>query len=938
MNMHPVLLTIMVAAVLLPADVFAAAKSKETPRPQDAIDTLPPYFGLKRLVAVTQFINKSGYQGQLQLGNGLADMLTDALIRSGRFIVIERQQLKDVLREQDFAQSGRTVAAGAAEVGKLLNAQAIVIGTVTHYDEHVMVGSGAVGGGPQFQVSTATARLQINVRVVDTTTGEVILSQSSRATDQASALATAFGGSGFAKTASGKVCQRAITNAVCNICRTMDEVPWRGRIVDVRGDDVIINAGQRLGVVPGDCFRVFTEHDVLLDPETGLPLGSPLSAAGVVQVREVQQKFAVARPLAGANFARGQVLRFVPAFEISSSSPAMSSSSPLPPDASEVAAIRAKHAKGGGTTSLAELNKYLGDHSGDVNGLLLRTAIILKSTTANKHVALQDTRRLQQLRPNDLDLPVLEARAALALNDRKAALAALDRALEIAPGNLEAVLLHRQVAEMMGDADIAFRDSRRACNLGYRPRPKLRKPPENFSAKDPFALLAPVYGPKMRIALSTFRVEQRSAAALLGTGLPDAIADRLAGTGRFIMVERQQIADVLREQDFARSGRTVEQAATQIGRLLNAQALLFGAVTRFDARITKGQQAFQYGGAQFEAAYATVHLGAAARLVDTTTGQVICSKESFQQKTKPALGGAYADDKIQMNSPGMARLPVEEVSRMVVDDIALHLARTLQNRAWLGRIVAVRGEDVFINAGAEQAVMPGDCFLVLSEDELRDAETGLSLGTAKKSAGAVEVSHVEAKFAIARVVRGSGLARGHALKFVPAHVVKGPAAAAVAVPPPAETPEVAQARALFARKGFYDADRAVDAILAVKPDDAGARWFRAEINLRSSSGDRYQAMRDARLLQQMRPADPGLPMLEARAAEAAHDAEAALAALDHALKLDPQNVDTLLWHKELAGSLGDAEAVARDARRLFNLGVDSAKAKRRAPKTPTVKT
>ncbi|MFA6561133.1 MAG: CsgG/HfaB family protein [Verrucomicrobiia bacterium] len=925
------------AAVLLPAEVPAANKQKEVPRPQDAIDTLPPYFGLKRLVAVTQFINKSGYQGQLQLGNGLADMLTDALMRSGRFIVAERQQLKDVLREQDLAQSGRAIAAGAAEVGKLLNAQAIVIGTVTHYDEHLMVGAGAVGGGPQFRVSTATARLQINVRVVDTTTGEVILSQSSRATDQASALATAFGGSGFARTASGKVCQRAITDAVHNICRTMDEVPWRGRIVDVRGDDIIINAGQRLGVVPGDCFRVFTEHDVLLDPENGLPLGSPLSAAGVVQVREVQLKFAVARPLTGANFARGQVIRFVPAFEIPSSSPALSSSSPLPPDAPGIAAIRAKHAKGGGTTGLAELNKYLGDHPDDVNGLLLRTAIILKSTTANKHVALQDTRRLQQLRPNDPDLPVLEARAALALNDRKAALAALDRALQMTPGNLDAVLLHRRVAEMIGDADLAFRDSRRACNLGYKLRPKLRKPLENFSAKDPFASLPPVYGPKMRIALSAFGVNQKNAAALLGTGLPDAIADRLAGTGRFIMVERQQIADVLREQDFAKSGRTVEQAAPQIGRLLNAQALLFGAVTRFEMHITRGQQASEFGGAQFEVAYATLRLGAAVRLVDTTTGQVICSKESLQQKTKPALGGAYADDNIQMSSAGMARLPVEEVSRMVVDDIALHLARTLQNRAWLGRIVAVRGDDVFINAGAEQAVAPGDCFLVLTEDELRDPATGLLLGAARKSAGAIEVRHVEAKFAIARAVRGGGLTRGQALKFVPAHVVKGPAATAATVPPPADTPEVAQARALFARKGFYDADRAVDAILAAKPDDASARWFRAEINLRSSSGNKHQAVRDARLLQQMQAADPALPVLEARAAEAAHDAEAALAALDRALKLDPQNVDALLWHKELAGSLGDAEAVARDARRLFNLGVDSTKAKRRALKTPTAK-
>ncbi|MBM3892267.1 MAG: hypothetical protein FJ388_24385, partial [Verrucomicrobia bacterium] len=168
MNAQRLLLSALMVLALPSPDLPAATKQKEPARPRDAIDTLPPYFGLKRLVAVTRFINKSGYQGQLQLGNGLADMLTDALMRSGRFILVERQQIQDVLREQDFAQSGRAIAAGAAEIGKLLNAQAIVIGTVTHYDEHVMVGTGAIAqGGTQFQVSTATARLHINVRVVD---------------------------------------------------------------------------------------------------------------------------------------------------------------------------------------------------------------------------------------------------------------------------------------------------------------------------------------------------------------------------------------------------------------------------------------------------------------------------------------------------------------------------------------------------------------------------------------------------------------------------------------------------------------------------------------------------------------------------------------------------------------------------------------------------
>ncbi|MBI5397170.1 MAG: hypothetical protein HZA91_17875 [Verrucomicrobia bacterium] len=948
MNSHQLLLAVVfITAHLFSNAAFAAVPPKGAPsskaaaRPRDAVDALPPYFGLKRLIAVTRFDNKSGYQGQLELGNGLADLLTDALARAGRFIIVERLQVQDALREQDFARSGRAVEAGAPEIGRLLNTQAIVIGTVTHYDEHLMVGTGSTGqGGAQFQVSTATARLEINLRVVDTTTGEIVASQSSRASDQASVLASAFGGSGFAKTATGKVCIQAITDAVAKLCRAMDEVPWRGRVVDVRGDDILINAGLALGIVPGDCFRVFKHHDLLLDPETGLPLGSPMAGVGVVEERAAKEKFATARRVAGGPFERGQIARLVPAWEVESLLPASSALAvpPWPPDPPEVAAAREKNSKTGGSAGLLELAKFLKSHPDDPNGLLAQAQIVMKSASADKHITVRNAQRLSQLRPTDPEMPMLEGCAALARNDAPLAYDAFERCLELTPGDLGAVLLQRRAAAMLGLGDEVFRASRRAINLGYRPRPRAPKPPESFGPRDPLAHLPPIYGPKMRVAISPFAMKiNKEAVALLGMGLTDAVADRLASTGRFILVERQRIEDVLREQDFSKTGRTVEAAAPAIGRLLSAQALMFGSVMRFDWAISKSAPAFQSGGAQFEVATAVVHLGAATRLVDATTGQVVYSKQTVQRKSKPALGGTYASDTATMNSPAMARLPIAEVQSLVVDELALDIARSLQQRAWLGRIADVRGEDVFVNAGAEQGIMPGDCFLVLSEQELQDPETGLPLGTAKKGLGAIEVRHVEPKFSIARAVRGSGFARNHALKFVPAHVVKGPAAVAKAQPPPPDSPAVAEARAIFAKSGFYLADRKLDETLAKVPNDASALWLRMELNLKSSSGSKQQAMRDARRLEQLRPADPALPLFAARAAVAARDDEAALAALDRALALDPQNLDTVLWHKELAEKIGDMESAARDDRRAFNLGADPAKAKRGTVGTKSVK-
>jgi len=50
-------------------------------------------------------------KGGGDIGTGLSTMLTTALVNSNRFIVLERDVLDEVLREQDFGASGRVRAA-----------------------------------------------------------------------------------------------------------------------------------------------------------------------------------------------------------------------------------------------------------------------------------------------------------------------------------------------------------------------------------------------------------------------------------------------------------------------------------------------------------------------------------------------------------------------------------------------------------------------------------------------------------------------------------------------------------------------------------------------------------------------------------------------------------------------------------------------------------
>jgi len=91
---------------------------------------------LKKIVAVSSFENKTTWRGQVDLGDGMADQLTDALMQSGQFTVMERQQLGAVVAEQDLANSGRAQKSQSAQTGKLVNAQILIKGTVTEFQEN----------------------------------------------------------------------------------------------------------------------------------------------------------------------------------------------------------------------------------------------------------------------------------------------------------------------------------------------------------------------------------------------------------------------------------------------------------------------------------------------------------------------------------------------------------------------------------------------------------------------------------------------------------------------------------------------------------------------------------------------------------------------------------------------------------------------------------
>lgn len=209
-----------------------------------------PYNGPKARIAVGKFEDKTakggwsgGWLGMFgvgwpQIGEGMRDMLTTALFNTNRFIVLEREQLDEVLKEQDLGASGRVKKGTEAPVGEIYGADLIITAAVTEFEGSAKgVGGGtkvlgvSVGGGFK------KAHIAIDLRIIDAKTSQIVAATTveGEATSFGLGGATRIGGSlpvalgGFAKTPLEKAIRVCIQEAVDYIVKMTPQDYYRHR-------------------------------------------------------------------------------------------------------------------------------------------------------------------------------------------------------------------------------------------------------------------------------------------------------------------------------------------------------------------------------------------------------------------------------------------------------------------------------------------------------------------------------------------------------------------------------------------------------------------------------------------------------------------------------------------------------------------------------------
>lgn len=283
-----------------------------------------PYAGPKQVVAVLPFDNRvKDVPENWNLGGGLAEILITELLESDRFLLVERDSIQDIVKEQELGMSGLVRSETAASAGGLAGAQFMIKGAITEFNAE------AGGGGLSISFREAeagtksrTAYVGIDVRIVDNLTGQIHASYHASATARSTglSLAAAFqgsdnvkiGASTFYSTALGQATRDAVQQVVEFILEESAHIPWQGSVIQTRGSSVYVNRGASANVREGDVFEVFSKGEPLIDPETGFNLGSEEEYLCNITITRLMPKFSTGRmsqDCRGQQINRGDLVR-----------------------------------------------------------------------------------------------------------------------------------------------------------------------------------------------------------------------------------------------------------------------------------------------------------------------------------------------------------------------------------------------------------------------------------------------------------------------------------------------------------------------------------------------------------------------------------------------------------------------------------------------------
>lgn len=281
----------------------------------------------KRVIAVDVFdygTVRSAVQAifgtQVDIGKGIQALMMKRLAETGKYRVVERQNLAKIMAEQDLGASSRAARAPNARIGRIVGADAILMGTIVTFgrdDQRRRIDLGGytprVFGRTGVGVGEDKAVVAISYRLVDAETSEVIDQGEARGESKRRAKmvdlaggASGRGGRGgydmtsanFAETIIGEATIATVNQLAHQANNNEAKVRKRNldietRVADVSGQRVYLAAGANEGVALCDRFEIFRVRREITDPVTKEIIDYDLEKAGDLVVTEVRERAAI---------------------------------------------------------------------------------------------------------------------------------------------------------------------------------------------------------------------------------------------------------------------------------------------------------------------------------------------------------------------------------------------------------------------------------------------------------------------------------------------------------------------------------------------------------------------------------------------------------------------------------------------------------------------
>ncbi|MFC1661958.1 CsgG/HfaB family protein [Gemmatimonadota bacterium] len=266
----------------------------------------------KPRIAVLEFQNNStfAYWGD-RLGAAASDELVTQLVQSGAFTVVERNQVNAILREQDFGVSGAVDASTAAEIGRILGVQAVLLGSITQFS--IDRKSGGIGA---LRATYTEAESRMDVRVVSTNTAEILAVAEGDGKKRMGGMGWQNFNferdfdAGLAQEALRPAVEKAIEEIVAQKDRlaALEPVAAPGSIVGSPEEGVVyIDKGEGDGIQTGQRFDVYRVVDEIRD-SAGNVLDQVTEKVGVIEVTRVLSNSSICSVVEG-EAAEGDTVR-----------------------------------------------------------------------------------------------------------------------------------------------------------------------------------------------------------------------------------------------------------------------------------------------------------------------------------------------------------------------------------------------------------------------------------------------------------------------------------------------------------------------------------------------------------------------------------------------------------------------------------------------------